>query len=41
VRNATWFLSETLSYLRHLQAREQVRSESDDGVERWSAVAKP
>jgi glyoxylase-like metal-dependent hydrolase (beta-lactamase superfamily II) len=37
-RNATWFLSETLCYLRHLEHAGQVRALSDDGVERWLAV---
>jgi glyoxylase-like metal-dependent hydrolase (beta-lactamase superfamily II) len=41
LRNATWFLSETLCYLRHLQAQERVRSEADGEVERWSAIHKP
>jgi glyoxylase-like metal-dependent hydrolase (beta-lactamase superfamily II) len=36
--NATWFLSETLSYLRHLEAQGQLRSEEDDGAERWSCT---
>jgi glyoxylase-like metal-dependent hydrolase (beta-lactamase superfamily II) len=35
-RNATWFLSETLSYLRHLEAQDRVRSAQDGGAERWS-----
>ncbi|MFZ1996698.1 MAG: MBL fold metallo-hydrolase, partial [Solirubrobacteraceae bacterium] len=38
VRNATWFLSETLSYLRHLQAQGRVRIEPDGDIERWSAA---
>ena len=38
IRNATWFLSETLCYLRHLQGQERVRSTVDGDVERWSAV---
>jgi glyoxylase-like metal-dependent hydrolase (beta-lactamase superfamily II) len=37
-RNATWFLSETLSYLRHLEAQGRVRGEADGGAERWSAA---
>jgi glyoxylase-like metal-dependent hydrolase (beta-lactamase superfamily II) len=37
VRNATWFLSETLSYLRHLQRQGRVAAERDGDVERWSA----
>ncbi len=38
IRNATWFLSETLCYLRHLQRQERVRSAVDGDLERWSAV---
>jgi glyoxylase-like metal-dependent hydrolase (beta-lactamase superfamily II) len=38
VRNATWFLSETLSYLRHLEAQGRVRIERDGEVERWRAT---
>jgi glyoxylase-like metal-dependent hydrolase (beta-lactamase superfamily II) len=38
VRNATWFLSETLCYLRHLEGTGRVRAESDGDVERWSAT---
>jgi glyoxylase-like metal-dependent hydrolase (beta-lactamase superfamily II) len=38
VRNATWFLSETLSYLRHLQIQGQVAAEADGDVERWRAT---
>jgi hypothetical protein len=34
-------LSETLSYLRHLEAQGRVRAEEDRGAERWSAVAQP
>ncbi|HEX3977028.1 MAG TPA: MBL fold metallo-hydrolase [Solirubrobacteraceae bacterium] len=37
-RNASWFLSETLSYLRHLKARGQVSAEPDGDVERWRAT---
>jgi hypothetical protein len=36
--NATWFLSETLSYLRHLEVQGKVRSVQDGGAERWSAA---
>jgi glyoxylase-like metal-dependent hydrolase (beta-lactamase superfamily II) len=39
-RNATWFLSETLCYLRHLEHAGQARAFSDDGVERWQAVPR-
>ncbi len=35
LRNATWFLSETLSYLRHLQAQGRVSAAPDGDVERW------
>jgi glyoxylase-like metal-dependent hydrolase (beta-lactamase superfamily II) len=38
VHNATWFLSETLCYLHHLQGQGRVRSAVDGAVERWSAV---
>ena len=38
VGNATWFLSETLSYLRHLEAQGRVHSEPDGDVERWRAT---
>jgi glyoxylase-like metal-dependent hydrolase (beta-lactamase superfamily II) len=38
VRNATWFLSETLSYLRHLQGQGRVGPEPDGDVERWRAI---
>lgn len=38
VRNATWFLSETLSYLRHLQVQGRVAPEPDGDVERWRAA---
>jgi glyoxylase-like metal-dependent hydrolase (beta-lactamase superfamily II) len=37
IRNAQWFLSETLCYLRHLQRAGQVRAEADGPVERWRA----
>ncbi|HEY2320550.1 MAG TPA: MBL fold metallo-hydrolase [Solirubrobacteraceae bacterium] len=35
-RNATWFLAETLSYLRHLEVQGRVSAEQDGGAERWS-----
>ncbi len=35
VRNAQWFLSETLCYLRHLERKGRVRSEPDGDAERW------
>jgi glyoxylase-like metal-dependent hydrolase (beta-lactamase superfamily II) len=35
-RNATWFLAETLSYLRHLEVQDRVSAEQDGGAERWS-----
>jgi glyoxylase-like metal-dependent hydrolase (beta-lactamase superfamily II) len=38
VRNATWFLSETLSYLRHLHLQGRVVSERDGDVECWRAT---
>ena len=37
-RSASWFLSETLCYLRHLQRQERVRGDADGGVEKWSAI---
>jgi glyoxylase-like metal-dependent hydrolase (beta-lactamase superfamily II) len=37
-RNATWFLSETLSYLRHLECQGRAVCVSDDGVGRWRAA---
>ena len=33
--NASWFLSETLCYLQHLEAKGQVTRGSDEGRERW------
>jgi glyoxylase-like metal-dependent hydrolase (beta-lactamase superfamily II) len=38
VRNATWFLSETLSYLRHLHLQGRVVSERYGDVECWRAT---
>jgi glyoxylase-like metal-dependent hydrolase (beta-lactamase superfamily II) len=38
VRNATWFLSETLSYLRHLHLQGRVVRERDGDVECWRAT---
>ena len=40
VRNASWFLAQTLCYLRHLELGGRVRGESDGdaGPERWRAV---
>jgi glyoxylase-like metal-dependent hydrolase (beta-lactamase superfamily II) len=38
VRNAQWFLSETLCYLRHLERGGRVRSEPDGSAEVWRAV---
>jgi glyoxylase-like metal-dependent hydrolase (beta-lactamase superfamily II) len=35
--NASWFLTQTLSYLRHLKREGQVHSDADDGTERWAA----
>jgi glyoxylase-like metal-dependent hydrolase (beta-lactamase superfamily II) len=35
-RNATWFLAETLSYLRHLEVQGRVSAEQDGGAERWA-----
>jgi glyoxylase-like metal-dependent hydrolase (beta-lactamase superfamily II) len=39
-RNANWFLSETLSYLQHLERLGEVVSEPDGDAVRWRA-AKP
>lgn len=36
--NANWWLSETLSYLRHLEVTDRVQR-VDDGPERWAAKA--
>jgi glyoxylase-like metal-dependent hydrolase (beta-lactamase superfamily II) len=38
LRNAQWFLSETLCYLRHLERAGRVRAEPDGAVERWRAA---
>ena len=38
VRNANWFLAQTLCYLRHLERDGRVQGEPDGGVERWRAV---
>ncbi|HWE10146.1 MAG TPA: MBL fold metallo-hydrolase [Solirubrobacteraceae bacterium] len=38
VRNAQWWLSETLCYLRHLERGGRVRAERDGGPEVWRAV---
>jgi glyoxylase-like metal-dependent hydrolase (beta-lactamase superfamily II) len=38
VRNATWFLAQTLCYLRHLERSGRVRVEARDGVEQWIAT---
>jgi glyoxylase-like metal-dependent hydrolase (beta-lactamase superfamily II) len=37
--NATWWLSETLCYLRHLELGGQVMREPDGDVERWRLAA--
>jgi glyoxylase-like metal-dependent hydrolase (beta-lactamase superfamily II) len=37
--NATWWLSETLCYLRHLEQGGRVTREPDGDVERWSLAA--
>ncbi len=37
-RNAQWFLSETLCYLRHLERAGRVRSEPDADATRWGAA---
>ena len=37
VSNATWFLAQTLCYLRHLEQSGRVRSEPDGTAERWAA----
>jgi glyoxylase-like metal-dependent hydrolase (beta-lactamase superfamily II) len=33
--NTSWLLSQTLSYLRHLELQGRVRHEADGGAERW------
>jgi glyoxylase-like metal-dependent hydrolase (beta-lactamase superfamily II) len=38
VRNASWFLAQTLGYLRHLERCGRVRVESRNGVEHWSTA---
>jgi glyoxylase-like metal-dependent hydrolase (beta-lactamase superfamily II) len=39
VRNGSWFLAQTLCYLRHLEAAGRVRGEPDGGgAERWRAI---
>jgi glyoxylase-like metal-dependent hydrolase (beta-lactamase superfamily II) len=38
MRNARWFLSETLCYLTHLKRAGRVRGERDGGAEVWRAV---
>ncbi len=41
IRNAQWFLSETLCYLRHLERAGRVRSEPDGRAERWRPADAP
>jgi glyoxylase-like metal-dependent hydrolase (beta-lactamase superfamily II) len=36
--NANWLITQTMSYLTHLQRRGQVRGERDGDVERWRAA---
>jgi glyoxylase-like metal-dependent hydrolase (beta-lactamase superfamily II) len=36
-QNASWFLSETLCYLQHLELLGEVSREPDGGVDRWRA----
>jgi glyoxylase-like metal-dependent hydrolase (beta-lactamase superfamily II) len=38
VRNASWFLSETLCYLRHLERLGRVLAGDDEHPERWTAA---
>ncbi|HSD77550.1 MAG TPA: MBL fold metallo-hydrolase [Solirubrobacteraceae bacterium] len=39
---ASWWISETLSYLRHLEVQGQVaRERGPDGVELWAAATRP
>jgi len=38
IRNAQWFLSETLCYLRHLEQAGRVHAEPDGGATRWRAT---
>ena len=41
VRNAAWFLSQTLSYLRHLERAGRVRTAPQGDTERWVATPEP
>jgi hypothetical protein len=36
--NANWLITQTMSYLSHLQRAGRLRAERDGGVERWHAV---
>ncbi|MBV8987592.1 MAG: MBL fold metallo-hydrolase [Solirubrobacterales bacterium] len=36
--NASWWLAETLCYLRHLEVERRVSSESENGRERWREI---
>jgi glyoxylase-like metal-dependent hydrolase (beta-lactamase superfamily II) len=36
--NASWFLQETLCYLKHLETQGRARPEPDGGTVRWTAV---
>jgi hypothetical protein len=36
--NASWLLSQTMCYLRHLELMGRVRSEPDGEAERWRPV---
>jgi glyoxylase-like metal-dependent hydrolase (beta-lactamase superfamily II) len=40
-RNANWWLSETLCYLRHLELDGQVTHQPDGTAERWAAGRQP
>jgi glyoxylase-like metal-dependent hydrolase (beta-lactamase superfamily II) len=37
IHNASWFLAQTLCYLRHLERAGSVRRQPDGGAERWMA----
>jgi glyoxylase-like metal-dependent hydrolase (beta-lactamase superfamily II) len=40
-RNATWFLSETLCYLQHLERTGRARRDAEDGHEIWRSAYQP
>ncbi len=40
VHNGAWLLSQTLSYVRHLECQGRVGSELDGDAERWGGVSE-